>query len=180
MHLREVQEESLVCSLSESQWIEYIEDITTISFDGNVSLNGSAECLFARLDNVVDIKNLENLDTSNVTSMQSMFNDMTSLTSIDVNNFDTSNVINMRLMFEWMQSLTSLDISSFDTTELLEGNDQCIVGKTSLNDFKIGENTYLSEHSCLRHLDPMIEQWRTVGTGTVDEPNGDFTGTSED
>ena len=48
----------------------------------------------------------------------SMFSDMSSLTSLDLSNFDTSSVTDMSYMFDGMSSLTSLDLSNFDTSEV--------------------------------------------------------------
>ena len=61
-----------------------------------------------------------NLDTSNVTDMQYMFDICQSLTSLDVTNFDTSNVTNMRYMFAGCGSLTSLDVTNFDTSNVTD------------------------------------------------------------
>ncbi len=57
-------------------------------------------------------------DTSNVTDMSWMFVNCSSLTSLDVSGFDTSNVTGMRCMFADCSSLTSLDVSSFDTSNV--------------------------------------------------------------
>lgn len=59
-----------------------------------------------------------NLDTSEVTSMSSMFSSCYSLVSLDLGNFDTSNVILMGGMFANCQNLTSLNLSSFNTSEV--------------------------------------------------------------
>ena len=48
----------------------------------------------------------------------SMFSDMSSLTSLDLSNFDTSSVTDMSYMFSGVSSLTSLDLSNFDTSEV--------------------------------------------------------------
>jgi len=64
------------------------------------------------------ISGLENLDTTNVTDMSSMFYGMQSLTSLDLSNFNTSKVTNMSSMFYGMQSLTSLDLSNFNTSKV--------------------------------------------------------------
>ncbi|MGY0181267.1 BspA family leucine-rich repeat surface protein, partial [Lactococcus garvieae] len=60
---------------------------------------GSLRGLFSGLKNVSTVKGLNNLDTSQVTAMTFMFNDMSSLTSLDVSGFDTSKVTNMSSMF---------------------------------------------------------------------------------
>ena len=57
-------------------------------------------------------------DTSNVTSMDSMFIDCISLVSLNVTSFDTSKVTNMNSMFNGCSSLPSLDVTSFDTSKV--------------------------------------------------------------
>lgn len=54
----------------------------------------------------------------NITNMGSMFQDCSSLTSLDLSNFDTSNVKNMSYMFYGCYKLTSLNLSSFDTSKV--------------------------------------------------------------
>ena len=57
-------------------------------------------------------------NTSNVTSMKSMFIGCSSLTSLDVSSFDTSKVTSMESMFNGCRSLKSLDLSGWDTSSL--------------------------------------------------------------
>lgn len=66
---------------------------------------------------------LSNLDTSNVTEMMSMFNQCNGLKSLDLSNFDTSNVISMASMFSSCTSLNLLDLSSFDFSKVVSYND---------------------------------------------------------
>ena len=61
---------------------------------------------------------LSNFDTSKVTDMREMFRDMHSLTTLDLSNFDTSNVTDMVYMFDNMRSLTTLNLSNFDTSKV--------------------------------------------------------------
>ena len=61
---------------------------------------------------------LSNLDTSNYTSMNSMFSGCSSLKSLDVSNLDTSKVTNMGRMFNNCRSLTSLDLSNWNTSNV--------------------------------------------------------------
>lgn len=58
---------------------------------------------------------LSSFDTQNVTSMMSMFASCYSLTNLDLSSFDTRNVTNMANMFNYCNALTSLDLSNFDT-----------------------------------------------------------------
>ena len=63
---------------------------------------------------------LSNFNTSQVTSMYSMFLDMFYLTTLNLSSFDTSNVTNMSYMFYGMSNLTSLDLSNFDTSKVTD------------------------------------------------------------
>ena len=74
-----------------------------------------------------DCSSLTSLDvsgfnTSNVTTMWGMFRDCSSLTSLDLGGFNTSNVTNMRDMFYNCSSLTSLDLSDFNTSKVTNMN----------------------------------------------------------
>ena len=108
-------------------WYEVDENgyySVTIGQDGGVSANVDSRYLFANIGysvadgTEVKIEGLENLDTSNVTSMVYMFYACSKLTSIDVTKFDTSKVTNMSCMFEGCSVLTSIDVSKFDTSKV--------------------------------------------------------------
>ena len=108
-------------------WYEVDENgyySVTIGQDGGVTANVDSSYLFCYIGyNVADstevkIEGLENLDTSNVTSMVCMFNSCRGLTSLDVSKFDTSKVTDMRNMFYNCRGLTSLDVSKFDTSKV--------------------------------------------------------------
>ena len=73
---------------------------------------------FSNKSNIKSIKKLKGLDTSNVTNMISMFQNCSSLTSLDLSNFNTSKVTNMTQMFYSCRSLKSLDLSNFNTSKV--------------------------------------------------------------
>ena len=90
------------------------------------------------------ISGLENLDTTNVTDMSSMFYGMQSLTSLDLSNFNTSKVTNMSSMFYGMQSLINLNINSFDTTNVTDMSDMflsCLLASLDLSNFNTSNVT---------------------------------------
>lgn len=58
------------------------------------------------------------LNTSNVTNMDFMFNNCSSLTELNVSSFDTSNVTSMKYMFGGCSGLSALDVSMFDTSKV--------------------------------------------------------------
>ena len=62
----------------------------------------------------------KDIDTSKVTNMSWMFNDCSSLTSLDLSGWDTSNVTNMMAMFRSCCALTSLDLSGWDISNVID------------------------------------------------------------
>lgn len=70
--------------------------------------------------NLTEIQHLDYLNTSEVTTMATMFNGCSNLESVDLSRFDTKNVENMAYMFYNCQSLTSLDVSNFNTQNVTD------------------------------------------------------------
>ena len=89
---------------------------------GPLAIKGSAAGLFNDISNLEEFEGLSNLDTSQVTSMNSMFANEPKLKSLDLSNFNTSNVTDMRDLFESCYSLKNLDLSSFDTANVKDMN----------------------------------------------------------
>ena len=61
---------------------------------------------------------LSEFDTSQVTDMSQMFRNCKSLSVLGVSNFDTTQVVNMAGMFAYCRSLAFLDVAGFDTTQV--------------------------------------------------------------
>ena len=70
------------------------------------------------LTNMTEIEGLENLNTENVTTMENMFRDCSSLKSVNLSSFNTANVRYMENMFYSCESLTSLDLTNFNTDKV--------------------------------------------------------------
>lgn len=99
------------------------EDDTTkytayIQTDGQIIANRNSEFLFSGFTELQSIEGLDNLNTSNATTIRDMFGGCSKLTSLDLSNFDTSSVTNMQGLFWKCSSLTTLDLSSFDTSNV--------------------------------------------------------------
>ena len=73
---------------------------------------------FKNLTKLETITGLEYLNTAKVTDMSYMFDNCSSLTSLDVTHFNTANVTNMSSMFSSCSSLTSLDVTHFNTANV--------------------------------------------------------------
>ena len=99
------------------KWYEYRNDIRTVRFEGMVKPTTCAYW-FTDCENLTEIKNMGNLNTSECTNMSYMFFNCTSLTTLDISNFDTSKVTDMVCMFSNCKSLTTLDVSNFDTSNV--------------------------------------------------------------
>lgn len=97
-------------------WYSLSSDITSVTFEDKIKPRSTAYW-FNGFDNALftSITDLNKLDTSSVTNMNSMFYGCANLTSLDLSNFNTSNVTNMSSMFKSCTTLTSLDLSSFNT-----------------------------------------------------------------
>jgi len=109
----------------ERSWKEQSGSIERVVFDESfascttITSTGYWFCDFTKLTIITD---MDNLNTDNVTDMEDMFDDCSSLTSLDVRNFKTSKVTNMFGMFKGCSGLTSLYVtgSKFDTSNVTD------------------------------------------------------------
>ena len=111
--------------------------------------NTSYECvyMFQYSEDLTSV-DLSHFDTSNVTSMTSMFRGCEILTSITFGDkFDTSKVTNMSYMFSNCYNLTSLDLSSFNTTNVTDMTQmfvECGLTSLDLSNFDTSKVTNMS------------------------------------
>lgn len=84
-----------------------------------VNFNENSGEMFENKRNLTNI-DFNNVDTSNVTNMNCMFNQCYKLTSLNLSNFDTSKVTDMHGMFSNCQSLTNLDLKNFNTSNVTD------------------------------------------------------------
>ena len=106
---------------SDRPWSTYAEGIYSVIFDEsftNCTSITSTVMWFAGFSNLETIIGIENLNTSNVTDMQAMFNGCRKLTNLDLTYFNTSKVINMATMFTGCRLLESINLSKFDTSNV--------------------------------------------------------------
>ena len=96
------------------------KSLKKIKITGPLKIIGNASYMFAFFENLTEIEGLNQVDTSEVTSMQRMFYDCVNLSSLDLSNFNTTKVTNMNEMFKYGYSLTSLDLSNFDTAKVTD------------------------------------------------------------
>lgn len=97
-----------------------VPDDGKIVLDNNITLrNDAGSTFFCNLANAREIVNINKLNTSAVTDMESMFSDMP-LRSLDLSTLDTRNVESMNSMFFACENLSSLDLSNFNTSKVLD------------------------------------------------------------
>jgi len=146
---------------------------------GPLAIKGSAAGLFNDISNLEEFEGLSNLDTSQVTSMNSMFANEPKLKSLDLSNFNTSNVTDMRYLFESCYSLKNLDLSSFDTANVKDMNTMFYLcsSLTNLNlnnfDTKNVENMNSMFFSCFNLTSLNINSFNT---SKVTDFSGMFSG----
>jgi len=73
---------------------------------------------FNDAQNLEEIVNPQNIDTSSVTDMFCLFYYCKKLQSLDLSTWNTSSVTDMRNMFQFCNALTELDLTSFDVSKV--------------------------------------------------------------
>ncbi|MCO6532491.1 BspA family leucine-rich repeat surface protein, partial [Lactobacillus sp.] len=73
---------------------------------------------FSNFTELTEITGLNQLDTSQATSMSTMFSGCSMLTNLDLSGFNTTNVTNMSRMFSECSNLKSLNLSGFNTSNV--------------------------------------------------------------
>ncbi|MCK8606431.1 BspA family leucine-rich repeat surface protein [Leuconostoc citreum] len=88
----------------------------TIKFEGRVVADSDTREIFSGLTTVTRIEGINNLDTSNLSTMDAMFNNSPNLTSIEgLEDLDVSNVKSMQYIFYNDFSLNTLNVSNWNT-----------------------------------------------------------------
>ncbi len=96
--------------------------VTKVVFDASFKdfLPFTTKSWFYNLKALTTIEGFENLNTSAVMDMSAMFEDCSSLTSLNLSNFNTSAVLNMSKMFAGCSSLKDLNVSNFNTSAVTD------------------------------------------------------------
>ena len=101
------------------------DHIKNVVFDASFANARPTSCnmWFYNCNNLAKIEGIENLNTVNVTDMNSMFWGCSGLTSLDLSKFDTQEVTDMSYMFSGCYKLTLLNLSKFNTQNVTSMNE---------------------------------------------------------
>ena len=107
-------------------WNAQKENIEKVVFDASFANARPTSCYywFCGCSKLTDIEGIENLNTENVTNMNSMFDRCSALTSLDLTNFSTAKVSGMSYMFMGCIALTTIFVSDkFITDRVTDGRE---------------------------------------------------------
>ena len=110
---------------SEPGWLTYKNEIKEVVFNASFANARPTSCYywFSSCKNLTDIEGIENLNTENVTNMNSMFDRCSALTSLDLTNFNTAKVSDMSYMFMGCTALTTIFVSDKFVTNQVTSSD---------------------------------------------------------
>jgi surface protein len=110
---------------NEPGWLTQKENIYKVVFDASFANARPTSCYywFCGCSKLTDIEGIENLNTENVTNMNSMFDRCSALTSLDLTNFNTAKVSDMSYMFMGCSALTTIFVSDKFVTEQVISSD---------------------------------------------------------
>ena len=107
----------------DNKWGDDVDpnSVKSVTATNQVMFVGDCSELFCDFDNCITI-NLNNVNTSQMTSARKMFYDCQDLTSLNVSSWDTGNVTDMGYLFYYCCNLTTLDVSSWNTSNVTNMN----------------------------------------------------------
>ena len=95
-----------------------VAKVKKVIFVGHFKIVGEVKSIFMRLSGLTAIEGLQNVDTSEATTMYCWFYQCYSLESLDLSQFNTSQVTSMNSMFDGCKSLKELDLQNFNTAKV--------------------------------------------------------------
>lgn len=103
-----------------SVWYKLEDNGETLKIQTSAAkVMASNKSKFSNFYKVTTITGLENLDTSNMTDMSSMFLNCYPLASLDLSSFNTNAVTNMSSMFSSCKNLPTLDLGNFSLKKVI-------------------------------------------------------------
>lgn len=111
-------------------WDNQVSSITSVEIGSNIQPTLTRHW-FENMTNLLSV-DLDNLDTSAVTSMESMFNGCSLLETLDLSGFDTSDVISTATMFRSCSALKTIYASTLFVVEQVTSDSNMFVSASNL------------------------------------------------
>ena len=110
---------------SDPEWKTLGTNVNKVVFNASFANARPTSCYywFCGCSKLTDIEGIENLNTENVTNMNSMFDRCSALTLLDLTNFNTAKVSDMSYMFMGCSALTTIYASDKFVTDLVTSSD---------------------------------------------------------
>ena len=121
-------------SSSAPSWFSQRSSIKTVVFDDSFKDARPTRCYawFSSCTSLTTINGIENLNTEDVTDMDNMFYNCSSLSTLDLSGFNTAKVNFMEMMFCNCSKLTTIYVSDNFTTSAVTSSSDMFSGCTSL------------------------------------------------
>ena len=127
--------------------------------------NSQTRGLFGGCSKLRVIYGLPGLDTRKFEDVQCMFYGCSALTSLDISKWDTSNVTSMDDMFQHIDSMQSLNISNFDTRKASVGGGYGFMSSSSLRSLDMSGDNFTLENTTNWNRGIQTPQLRTLKLG---------------
>ena len=106
--------------VSDTPWFNERTSITKVIIVDTI-VPTTMKFWFYSCENLIEIENIDKINTSEVESMQSMFNGCSELTNLYLTSFNTENVTNMNSIFANCSSLTEIQgLEKFNTSQVID------------------------------------------------------------
>lgn len=99
--------------------VQYLEDKIASGGEGSGPYTPKYISFYQCSEDNLDYE-VSNIDTSNIETMNSMFESCQQITSLDLSHWNTSKALRMQRMFWTCIQLTDLNLSSWDTSQVLD------------------------------------------------------------
>lgn len=158
----------------------------TINIDYiQLPLTKEADLMFANMTMIQSIS-MKHVYSPNLTSTTSFFKDSSGLKELEISFTPEVELNNTNNMFSTLSNIEILDISTINIEKSLNVIDM-FSGMTSLRSLTLGERTVLEKSVSLPEaardangdvIDGFTGKWQTIGSGSIEEPNGKWSGTA--
>ena len=151
----------------------------------NLPITTELDLMFQQLKDTPNVS-MKNLYAPNLKTTNSMFKDAAGIQELTISFEPAVSITNSNYMFSGLDKVEVLDLSTINLGKSLNviGMFQ---GMASLKSLTLGDETILENSVSLPEaardnkgnvIEGYTGNWQTIGTGTIDEPNGKWAGTS--